>query len=142
MCFVCGIDNPIGLHLAFYTDDQGRCIARFRPRPEQQGYPGHLHGGIISCVLVPMEHEERRAHHNPVELGECANFPQGLNIYFKPTFAQRCRDRLSHFLLSPNVLRPPQEPEMKVVSFQRVIHANAFNYDCWRDIFLSGRPNW
>jgi hypothetical protein len=28
MCFVCGIENPIGLHLAFYTDDEGRCIAR------------------------------------------------------------------------------------------------------------------
>jgi hypothetical protein len=23
MCFVCGIDNPIGLHLHFYTDDEG-----------------------------------------------------------------------------------------------------------------------
>jgi uncharacterized protein (TIGR00369 family) len=51
MCFVCGIDNPIGLHLKFYTDDEGRCIARFRPKPEHQGYPGHLHGGIISTLL-------------------------------------------------------------------------------------------
>jgi acyl-coenzyme A thioesterase PaaI-like protein len=51
MCFVCGIENPIGLHLHFYTDDQGRCTARFRPRPEHQGYPGHLHGGIISTLL-------------------------------------------------------------------------------------------
>ena len=34
MCFVCGIENPIGLHLHFYSDDDGRCIARFRPRPE------------------------------------------------------------------------------------------------------------
>jgi acyl-coenzyme A thioesterase PaaI-like protein len=51
MCFVCGIDNPIGLHLSFYTDDEGRCIARFRPGPEHQGYPGHLHGGIISTLL-------------------------------------------------------------------------------------------
>jgi hypothetical protein len=25
MCFVRGIDNPIGLHLSFYTDDEGRC---------------------------------------------------------------------------------------------------------------------
>jgi hypothetical protein len=48
MCFVCGVNNPIGLHLAFYTDDEGRCIARFRPRPEHQGYPGQLHGGLIS----------------------------------------------------------------------------------------------
>jgi hypothetical protein len=41
MCFfVCGIENPIGLRLAFYTDDEGRCVARFRPGPEHQGYPG------------------------------------------------------------------------------------------------------
>ena len=51
MCFVCGVENPIGLHLHFYTDNGGRCIARFRPRPEHQGYPGHLHGGIISTLL-------------------------------------------------------------------------------------------
>jgi acyl-coenzyme A thioesterase PaaI-like protein len=51
MCFVCGIDNAIGLKLKFYTDDDGRCVAHFRPRPEHQGYPGHLHGGIISTLL-------------------------------------------------------------------------------------------
>jgi acyl-coenzyme A thioesterase PaaI-like protein len=51
MCFVCGIENPIGLKLKFYTDDEGRCIACFRPKPEHQGYPGHLHGGIISTLL-------------------------------------------------------------------------------------------
>jgi acyl-coenzyme A thioesterase PaaI-like protein len=64
MCSVCGIDTPIGfdgapsarggaigLHLKFYTDDEGRCIARFQPRPQHQGYPGHLHGGIISTLL-------------------------------------------------------------------------------------------
>ena len=52
MCFVCGIENPVGLHLSFYTDDEGRCVARFRPRPEHQGYPGHLHGGLISTLLL------------------------------------------------------------------------------------------
>jgi acyl-coenzyme A thioesterase PaaI-like protein len=51
MCFVCGVDNPIGLHLSFYTDDEGQTVARFRPGPEHQGYPGHLHGGIISTLL-------------------------------------------------------------------------------------------
>jgi len=51
MCFVCGIDNPIGLKLKFYTDDEGRSIAHFRPKPEHQGYPGQLHGGIISALL-------------------------------------------------------------------------------------------
>ena len=51
MCFVCGMDNAIGLKLFFYTDDQGRCIARFRPCEEHQGFPGALHGGIISTLL-------------------------------------------------------------------------------------------
>ena len=51
MCFLCGIENPIGLKLKFYTDDEGRCVARFQPKPEHQGYPGHLHGGIISALL-------------------------------------------------------------------------------------------
>jgi hypothetical protein len=44
MCFVCGIENAIGLKLKFYTDDEGHRLARFRPRPEHQGYPGHLRG--------------------------------------------------------------------------------------------------
>lgn len=51
MCYVCGMDNAIGLKLFFYTDDEGRCITRFRPREEYQGYPGHLHGGVISALL-------------------------------------------------------------------------------------------
>jgi len=51
MCFVCGIENPIGLKLKFYTDDEGRCITRFQPKPEHQGFPGQLHGGIISTLL-------------------------------------------------------------------------------------------
>ncbi len=51
MWFVCGVENPIGLKLKFYTDGEGRCIARFRPKPEHQGYPGHLHGGLIGTLL-------------------------------------------------------------------------------------------
>jgi acyl-coenzyme A thioesterase PaaI-like protein len=51
MCFVCGIEKPIGLKLKFYTDDEGRCIAHFRPGHEHQGYPGQLHGGLISTLL-------------------------------------------------------------------------------------------
>jgi hypothetical protein len=48
--------QPHRLPLKFYTDNEGRCVARFRPRPEHQGYPGHLHGGIISTLLdVPTQ---------------------------------------------------------------------------------------
>jgi uncharacterized protein (TIGR00369 family) len=50
MCFVCGRDNPIGLHLQFYID--GRQVrTTFTPLPEHQGWPGILHGGITSTIL-------------------------------------------------------------------------------------------
>jgi hypothetical protein len=49
-------------------------------------------------VLVPMEHEERRSQHDRAIPCECTHFPHGLNIYRKPTFAQRRRDCLGNFL--------------------------------------------
>jgi len=51
MCFVCGLENPIGLKVFFYDDDDGRVIVKFTPRQEHQGYPGVVHGGIISALL-------------------------------------------------------------------------------------------
>lgn len=51
MCFVCGMENPIGLQLFFYEDSDGRVTATFTPRDEHQGYPGVLHGGIAAALL-------------------------------------------------------------------------------------------
>jgi uncharacterized protein (TIGR00369 family) len=50
-CFVCGLDNDKGLHLSFYDDGENRVMARLVPGQEHQGYPGVLHGGIISALL-------------------------------------------------------------------------------------------
>ena len=50
MCFVCGRDNPIGLHLQFYVEGS-QVKTTFTPRPEHQGWPGILHGGITSTIL-------------------------------------------------------------------------------------------
>lgn len=51
MCFVCGMENSIGLKLFFYEDRDGQVTATFTPRDEHQGYPGVLHGGIAAAVL-------------------------------------------------------------------------------------------
>jgi acyl-coenzyme A thioesterase PaaI-like protein len=49
-CFVCGLNNPIGLKLDLETD--GVVVrARFVPRPEHVGFRGTVHGGLISTVL-------------------------------------------------------------------------------------------
>ena len=50
LCFGCGQKNPIGLKLTFAWD--GRIArAEFTPGRLYQGYPGIVHGGILSCVL-------------------------------------------------------------------------------------------
>lgn len=49
-CFVCGKDNPIGLHLRF-SEENEVYVSHFTPGPEHQSYDGVLHGGIISTLL-------------------------------------------------------------------------------------------
>ena len=51
MCFACGLENPIGLKMAFYQDAEGRVVAEFTPGDEHQGYPGMVHGGIVTAML-------------------------------------------------------------------------------------------
>lgn len=50
MCFGCGQKNPIGLRLKFSWDGE-TARADFTPGEEYQGWPGVVHGGIISCLL-------------------------------------------------------------------------------------------
>ena len=50
-CFLCGVDNPIGLKLSFFEDEEHRVSARFVPGEAHQGYPGTMHGGI-ACALL------------------------------------------------------------------------------------------
>lgn len=52
MCFVCGLQNPIGLKLAFYQDAEAEQVrAEITVPDEYQGYPGVVHGGIVSAIL-------------------------------------------------------------------------------------------
>ena len=37
MCFACGTENPIGLHLHFFSLPQG-CLSLFTPSREHQSY--------------------------------------------------------------------------------------------------------
>ena len=49
-CFGCGASNPIGLRLRYQADD--KCLkTEFIPRDEHQGWPGIVHGGIITSLL-------------------------------------------------------------------------------------------
>ncbi len=49
-CFVCGAENPHGLHLRSHFDGQ-RVSLRYHPRPADLGYRHIIHGGITSTLL-------------------------------------------------------------------------------------------
>lgn len=49
-CYGCGQQNPRGLALRFELRD-GVASATFVGHPDHQGYPGHLHGGVVAAVL-------------------------------------------------------------------------------------------
>ncbi|HXH22282.1 MAG TPA: PaaI family thioesterase [Dehalococcoidia bacterium] len=49
-CYACGDLNPIGLHLEFRVEDDW-AVASFVASREHQGYPGFVHGGVVSALL-------------------------------------------------------------------------------------------
>ncbi len=50
LCFVCGPRNRSGLRLRFEREG-GVVTATFRGREEHQGFPGYVHGGVITALL-------------------------------------------------------------------------------------------
>ena len=54
-CFVCGLDNFAGVKVRFYEtvsdDGAAELLARFAGQPCHQGYPGRMHGGVLTGVL-------------------------------------------------------------------------------------------
>jgi uncharacterized protein (TIGR00369 family) len=52
MCFICGMQNPVGLKIAFYDDAETRQVQAECTIPDEyQGYPGVVHGGVVAAIL-------------------------------------------------------------------------------------------
>ena len=51
MCFICGLENPIGLKLRIYQTEPGVIESTYTAPDQFQGYPGVLHGGIVATIL-------------------------------------------------------------------------------------------
>jgi len=50
-CFVCGVENPHGLHMIFYGVGPGEVEAKYVIPEHYQGYPGIAHGGVVAAML-------------------------------------------------------------------------------------------
>lgn len=51
MCFICGMKNIAGMKTSFYEQEDGTVLARFTGHEQHQGYPGRMHGGVISGIM-------------------------------------------------------------------------------------------
>lgn len=60
-CFVCGLENQHGLQLRFRETGPGEVTAEYTVPEHFQGYPGVVHGGIITAML---DEVTGRAHIN------------------------------------------------------------------------------
>jgi acyl-coenzyme A thioesterase PaaI-like protein len=50
-CFICGMENPVGLHLHIYETAPGEVESTYTAPDHFQGYPGVLHGGIVGAII-------------------------------------------------------------------------------------------
>ena len=50
-CFICGMENPVGLHLHIYEIAPGEVESTYTAPEHFQGYPGVLHGGIVTAII-------------------------------------------------------------------------------------------
>ena len=50
-CFICGLENPVGLKLKIYQTEPGVIETTYTAPEHFQGYPGVLHGGIVASIL-------------------------------------------------------------------------------------------
>ena len=50
-CFICGLENPVGLHLHIYETEPGVVESQYIAPDHFQGYPGVLHGGIVAALI-------------------------------------------------------------------------------------------
>jgi acyl-coenzyme A thioesterase PaaI-like protein len=51
MCLICGLENPVGLHLHIYETEPGMVETTYTAPDHFQGYPGILHGGILAALI-------------------------------------------------------------------------------------------
>jgi len=63
-CFVCGLNNPDGMHLKFLLDEERQTfVCKFRLSKRYTGPPGHCHGGIIASILDDAMGKVNKLHH-------------------------------------------------------------------------------
>ncbi len=98
-CYACDANNKNGLHLEFDSFADGSVETMFYCSPEFAGYPGILHGGIISTLLdgamihclfarghAAVTAELRIRFRHPVHIGQTTHIRAWITRYDKGYF--------------------------------------------------------
>jgi acyl-coenzyme A thioesterase PaaI-like protein len=80
MCFICGLENPVGLHLHIYETQPGVVESSYTAPEHFQGYPGVLHGGIVGAIIDEMS---GRAHMGSDPLAPRFMFTAKLEVRYR-----------------------------------------------------------
>jgi acyl-coenzyme A thioesterase PaaI-like protein len=79
-CFICGMQNPVGLHLHIYETTPGEVEASYVAPDHFQGYPGVLHGGIVAALIDEIS---GRAHMGTDPLDSRFMFTAKLDVKYR-----------------------------------------------------------
>ena len=80
LCFACGPRNPYGLKLHMELEGD-RVVTTFTALEEYQGFPGYLHGGVITALLDEVMSRVSMIAHNRWSM------TVGIDVHFrKPVF--------------------------------------------------------
>jgi acyl-coenzyme A thioesterase PaaI-like protein len=80
MCLICGLENPVGLHLHIYETEPGTVETNYTAPEHFQGYPGVLHGGIVAAIIDEIS---GRAHMGSDPLNPRFMFTAKLEVKFR-----------------------------------------------------------
>ena len=86
-CFVCGLENNYGLKLRFKETGPGEVTADYTVPEHFQGYPGVVHGGIVTAMLDEVTGRDFAGLFIVVpsmKRGKCCSNLPGLIRFFTP----------------------------------------------------------
>lgn len=132
-CIVCSTANAKGLHLHFKVADDKSVEAVFQCDPAFEGYPGILHGGVVSTVLDgAMGHCMFARSQAAVTVEMTTRFRHPILVGKEAVVSARLT-RSSHplYILEAEIV---QDGVIKATAKSKFYHRPELNYVCERAI--------
>ena len=115
-CFVCGPSHPRGLRIRYVRAADGSVAARWTPDRTWQGFPGMIHGGIVSTILD-------EAMSKAVAASRCQALTAELKVRFRRPVPQDCELQIRGWVLDRRKRRIRTEAVVTGSGGEELAHA-------------------